>query len=220
MKNENEKIIYKVENNLNGKIYIGSTRMDITSRKKDHLRKANNGNVVKFYEAIITYGDEAFKWEQIDTANSIDELAQKEKRYIIKYNSKLNGYNSDSGGGFKKTVYKYDLESRELVESFKCLDDAGESVGATRRQISRACLNVNQIYEGFYWSYDKFNVFEPRQDQRKKLVCQYTLDNIQIALFSSIAEASTATGVNKSCIAKVCRGERKTAGGYYFNYSL
>jgi len=44
------------------------------------------------------------------------------------------------------------------------------------------------------WSYDKNEIFKSSKDQRKKMVYQYTLDDISIACFSSIAEASKAKG--------------------------
>ena len=40
----------------------------------------------------------------------------------------------------------------------------------------------------------------------------------KINQFQSVVEASKVTGINKSSIAKVLRGERKMAGGYFYNY--
>ena len=82
MEMENNKIIYKATNSVNGFVYVGATTKTIRDRKKDHLSKATSGESGKFQEAISTYGAEAFFWEQIDTASSIDELALKEKQYI------------------------------------------------------------------------------------------------------------------------------------------
>lgn len=214
----NEFYVYKVTNLKKDRIYIGASTKSVEERKKDHLQKVDKYDNNKLYDAISTYGAEAFVWETIDTASTVDELAHKEKHYITYYNSKENGYNSDLGGGFKKTIYKYHLESKELIETFECLDDAGESVGAVKQQISRACLSVNKVFGGYYWSYEKYDIFEISKDQRKKIVCQYTSDNTLLACFSSVAEASRETGVNRSCIAKVCRGVRNVAGGYKFSY--
>ena len=72
-------IIYKVTNTKNGKLYLGATRDSLQERQRDHTKRANRGEQNKFHNAISTYGADAFKWEQIDTANSINELAQKEK---------------------------------------------------------------------------------------------------------------------------------------------
>ena len=48
----------------------------------------------------------------------------------------------------------------------------------------------------------------------KKVVCVET--NI---MYSSTKNAAALTGVDGSCIAKVCRGERKTAGGFHWHYA-
>ena len=40
-----------------------------------------------------------------------------------------------------------------------------------------------------------------------------------IAEYKSVIEASKITGINKSSIAKVCRLERKQAGGFKWEYT-
>jgi GIY-YIG catalytic domain/NUMOD1 domain len=220
MKNRNKSagIIYTVKNNITGEFYVGATADSIENRKKDHELKANSGHGHRFQEAISTYGTEAFSWEEIDTAESIDELAQKEKQYVLKYNSKKEGYNSDSGGGIKKSVYQYNIEDGSLINKFDCLEDAANTIGAIKQQISRACLSVNKSFGGYLWSYDFRAPFKPEEDCRKKEVFQIDLEGNFIDVYSSVAEASYKTGVNTASIAKVCRGERKTAGGYIWQY--
>lgn len=209
-------IVYKVTNKENGQSYIGATTKSLDERKRDHIQKASEESEIAFHSAIATYGEDAFEWETIDTASSTDELAQKEKHYIQHFESKDEGYNSDRGGGFKKTVYQYDMDTGELTNSYSCLEEASTSVGANKKQISRACLNVNQSFKGYYWSYEKQDPFVPDKDKRRKEVTQFSKDGELIASFNSIADAVLATGINKSCIAKVLRGERKTAGNYYW----
>ena len=38
-------------------------------------------------------------------------------------------------------------------------------------------------------------------------------------IYPSVAEASIQTKIHKDGIAKCCRGERKTAGGYHWEYA-
>ncbi len=211
-------IIYKVENTKNGLIYIGATTHSIHQRKLDHTERANREEQGKFYKAISTYGTDAFSWEQIDTANSIDELAQKEQSYIVEYNSKEKGYNSSIGGELKKTVYQYKLDDGGLVGKHDCLENASNAINATKQDISRACLSVNNTYGGYYWSYELKEPFEPSKDCRKKEVYQLSLQGYLLASFSSVSEASRQTGISKTCISRVCRGERKYSGGYIWKY--
>lgn len=145
-----EGIVYKAENKETGMIYIGITTDTLDARKKDHIDKTRQGEETKFYEAIDTFGAEAFFWEQIDTATSVNELASKEREYIAKYNTQENGYNTDAGGGIQKQVYQYDLETKEIVGTYDCLDDAAQSIDANKKAISKACYSVNQMYGGFY----------------------------------------------------------------------
>ena len=161
-------IIYKVTNKETEDVYVGITTKSIQERKKDHLKKSKKGKSYAFQNAIGTYGADAFKWEQIDTAVTTDELAKKEKEYILKYNSKEDGYNSDEGGGIKKTVYKYDIISGKLLQKYDDLDSASRTVNSNKKQISKICLSVNQKYRGYFWSYKYEEPFIPNIDSRKK----------------------------------------------------
>ncbi len=211
-------IIYKVVNNLTQEVYIGATTKSIEERKTDHLQKASKKVGSYFQEAIGTYGPDAFSWEQIDTASSNDELASKEIRYISEYNALEKGLNSDSGGGIKKTVYKYNLDG-SLSESFENLTLASETIGVRKQDISRACWNVNQSLGGYLWSYENLEAFVPEHDNRKKEVIQSFLDGNFIAQYISVAEASRKSGLSKTCIARCCRGERENSGGFLWKYS-
>ena len=52
----------------------------------------------------------------------------------------------------------------------------------------------------------------------KKAVIQYDLNMKQLNIFESGAEAERRTGVNARGISFVCRGKRKTAGGYIWRF--
>lgn len=52
----------------------------------------------------------------------------------------------------------------------------------------------------------------------KKAVIQYDLNMKQLNIFESGAEASRETGINARGISFVCRGKRKTAGGYIWRF--
>lgn len=211
-------IIYSVENEITGEYYIGATTFSLEDRKQDHLQKANNDSGSYFHEAISTYGKEAFIWNEIDSAKTINELAKKEKDYIVSYNSKKEGYNCDSGGGFKKAIYQYHLDDRTLVNSYNTLENAASSINATKQDISRACLSVNNTYGGYFWSYEYKEPFVSSKDKRRKEVLMYSLEGVLLDKFISVAEASRQTGISKTCISRVCRGERDQSMGYIWKY--
>ena len=211
-------IIYKAQNELTGEVYIGATTNSMHQRKLDHTERAKRGEQGQFQKAIGTYGPEAFSWTQIDTANSNDELAKKEKEYVIQYDSKENGYNSDSGGGIQKTVYQYAIEEGSLVNTFDCLESAANVVSASKRSISSACIGINNTCKGYYWSYSLSIPFNLQDDRRSKKVIQLDLNGVVIAEYKSVSNASKATGVSKTCISRVCRKERNHSGGFRWSY--
>lgn len=217
MENKNF-IIYKAQNEITGECYIGATTQSIDARKKDHLQKSTTGTNCKFHHAIRTYGCDSFNWVQIDTASTIDELATKEIKYISENNSNEKGYNADKGGGIKKTIYQYKLDGT-LQTTFEDLTTAGNSINVKKQYISRACLNSNHSLGGFLWSYEYKEPFivQPT-DNRKKQVIQYNIAGTEVARYISASEASRLTNISKSCITKCCRGERKTSGGFIWEY--
>nr|WP_315212966.1 GIY-YIG nuclease family protein [uncultured Flavobacterium sp.] len=211
-------IIYKVTNTITKEIYIGSTTKSIEVRKADHLQKSNKKVGSYFQEAIGTYGPEAFTWIQIDTASSNDELASKEIKYISEYDSLEHGFNGDKGGGFKKTIYKYNLDG-SINTTFEDLTTAGNSINVRKQDICRACWNVNHTLGGYLWSYEFKEKFIPDLDNRKKEVIKFSLEGNFIEHYISVAEASRKSGLSKTCISRCCRGERENSGGFLWKYS-
>lgn len=206
----NNYIIYKAQNIFTNETYIGATTRSIDERKSSHVQQANKKECHKFQEAIGTYGSDAFTWEQIDTATSTDELAKKEIQYVYEYNSILNGYNQNRGGGFKKTIYQF--EAGTLINSFESLEEAANAINVDATSISHACVGDRNTCNGYYWSYD--DTLCQNIDLRKKNVSQFNLNGEYVETYESISVASSKTGINKSSIAKCCRGERKQAGGF------
>lgn len=90
--------VYKITNNLNNKSYIGIS-VDIERRWRDHKLPYNwerEHNKV-LYQAFIKYGLNNFTFEVLEECK-IEELSDKEKYYIEKYNTFKEGYNSTAGG--------------------------------------------------------------------------------------------------------------------------
>lgn len=90
--------IYKYQNKINGKIYIGQS-IDIDRRYKQHLYDANNrpdrGCGVDL--AIKKYGIDNFDFSIIEEC-PISLLDERERYWIAYYDSYNNGYNRSPGG--------------------------------------------------------------------------------------------------------------------------
>ena len=84
-------IVYKITNNINGKVYIGQTTETIEKRWKRHCGyQLNDGTYL--HNAMKKYGTENFNIEKVDEADNQNELNSLEYFYINKY--KDNCYNT------------------------------------------------------------------------------------------------------------------------------
>ena len=108
--------IYKITNIQNNKVYIGQTIRPIEQRFKRHLSDAlNNILDTHFARAIRKYGKDSFIIEEIDNAQTQNELNQKEQYWIRYYNSVKEGYNetdaiSKCGGNTYQSKTEEEME--------------------------------------------------------------------------------------------------------------
>lgn len=91
-------IVYVIENLTNSHKYIGITKQSIDLRFKQHVKDMNKGSNLTIHNAIRKHGLDSFRAYQIDEASSLDELKEKEKYWIEKYDTFENGYNETLGG--------------------------------------------------------------------------------------------------------------------------
>ena len=81
----------------------------------------------------------------------------------------------------------------------------------------------NNVAENLEWVTHRENInhgtgIRRRAEARSKAVVQYTTEGVFMDLYSSIKEAERITGIAYQNISQVCRGKRKTAGGYLWCY--
>lgn len=83
--------VYIITNDVNDKVYIGQTTNTLKERFNQHYNSPESHVGVAMHEI----GKEHFSISVLDdTANNLDELLEKERYYIQKYNAIDNGYNS------------------------------------------------------------------------------------------------------------------------------
>jgi hypothetical protein len=94
-------VIYKIQNNINNKVYIGQTTNDngFNGRYSYNLEENTHNEHLK--NSILKYGIDNFNIDkEFDIANSQEELDEKEIYWIEYYNSTNPkfGYNKKEGG--------------------------------------------------------------------------------------------------------------------------
>lgn len=142
--------IYKIENLINGKVYIGQSQ-DIETRWKVHINELDSGTKKnkKFLNAWKKYGMANFKFEILEEC-SIDELDELEKYYIQKYSSFGDGYNLTIGGsGTKGHEVSKDAKNKISLKSKRNWSDEKYSnhmslVHSQNRPI--ICVNTLEVF--------------------------------------------------------------------------
>ena len=197
-------IIYKVENLIDGKIYIGLTTSKYGFKGRYHgegiqgmykyykNRKDRGFNYNRhLYYAIEKYGFDNFKVTEIfDVAFSKEELDIKEKTYIALYKSTQEeyGYNLDLGGSCGKHS---EITKKRIGESNK-----GRKLSQEQIEI----LRKSHLGISAEWNY-------------KKIICLNTNET-----FNSLTEASEEYDILTSAICQSCKGKKKSCNGLVFRY--
>lgn len=202
--------IYKIENTVNGKVYIGKTLATPEQRWREHLHDSQKSECADrpLYRAFKKYGFEKFQLTTIEQCDSA-QVDERERYWIEYYGSFKNGYNATIGGDGKRycdydlifALYQQGKNIKEIAEITqydigtcrKALNDSGvtheDRVARGREKISKVVLQL-----------------DPRTEK-------------VIGAYPSIQKAYDALGKRHSGhIASVCSGKRKTAYGYKWKY--
>lgn len=226
--------IYVITNILNGKKYVGLTKHDIHHRFKGHVKSAKYDSKFTLHQAIRKHGVENFKIDLFSVHDSFEDAVQSEKNTIKKLNtlvSEGHGYNMTEGGeGFfglspdaKKSIARSHLREnlkKSTLEKMRSAKLGKKLPQATKIKMSnshRGKKFTNEHKEKIKTSLKKAWNLENKKKQSEKnskSVKQLTTENVIVATFKSLKEASLITGINASNISGCVCNTRKTAGGY------
>lgn len=175
-------IIYKITNNVNGKVYIGQTVQEFERRycikgedvervylRHKMLKDYGYGYNKHLLESFEKYGVENFELNKVlDFAFSKDELNIKEKIWISYYDSYKKGYNNNLGGdgnsGFLGLKGSKNPASRSVVQlsmngdyinEYSYMTKAEEITGVSKSKITAVCKKDRKTAGGYIWVYSE-----------------------------------------------------------------
>lgn len=198
--------IYKITNDINGKIYIGKTEFSIIKRLNEHIHDAFRERNEKrpLYAAMRKYGAEHFHIELIEETDNPNE---REIYWIEQYGSFKKGYNATRGGDGKKYL-DYEL----IIKTYNEVKNQAE----VARLLNISVDSVHNILVN-----NNINLISSAEVSAKafgKPVAQLDKNTLKvIKIFPSVIAAENELGIQRH-IAAVCNGKRKTAGGYSWKY--
>ena len=143
--------IYKIENQVNQKVYIGQST-NIATRWRRHRSEANNlNNSYPLYRAMRKYGLENFSFEIIEEC-SREDLDSRERYWIKKFDSYYNGYNQTSGG--QNGGASISLQSSDVLEIIELLKTTTLGNQEIAKEYNVSENTICGINTGYYWFQD------------------------------------------------------------------
>lgn len=130
--------IYKIENIINKKYYIGQSE-DLEIRIKEHkyLMGKLKENNKKLNNDIAKYGIDNFEIHIVEFCK-VEELDEKEKKYIELYNSIENGYNTRIGGYEGR---KYKKDNNRIIRSINIEEESWKKLQKLAKKENRSASN-------------------------------------------------------------------------------
>jgi group I intron endonuclease len=235
-------IIYMIKNKINDKIYIGQTIRSFSDRIMGHKNGLCNDHLKASFQK---YGFDNFEFSIIDTAETFEELNQKEIYYINLYDSRNRnkGYNIEIGGrnstASEETLekmsraHKGSKQSKEWVEKRipKAGSDEAKKHGRPKTEEQKKYLSESspKFWQGKERDQDTVNKIKEtisnsgrdkkyRQLYSKKVYIIDINTNELLYTFDSTKLAGEGLGLHQSTVSERCKYE-KTVKGWYYTYN-
>lgn len=212
-----EFIVYMHENKINHKRYIGITCQKPTQR----WRGGKGYKIGLFKKAIDKYGWDNFNHIVLYEHLTKEEACLKEQELIKQYNTMdVNyGYNLCEGGNLT-LGYHHTKESKEKMSLIR----KGMYKGKDNPMYGKSGI-LAPMYGKHLTEEHKRKISEAKKGKANyhtktlyKKIDQYDLSGNYIKTWESISSIEKELNIKGTHISRVCRGKRKTTGGYVFKY--
>lgn len=205
-------IIYLITNKINGKQYVGQTVRSLEERFNEHKRHA--GVVGR---AIKKYGAENFVYEIIDRADDIETLNRKEIEYIQRLGTvEPFGYNLCYGG---ENTMGYNHRQESKVKMSMVQKERGNQVGSKNHFFGKKHSEETREKMRLAWKNKRTMTEEMKQKLKESHPKKAVINLTTGERFESIKEAAEKFGIEATHITRVCKGKRKSCGGYKWSYA-
>lgn len=211
--------IYKIENLINGKVYIGQS-INVYTRWTNHKNDSKNPNSKcynrPFYKDLRKYGIKNFDWSILECCKP-EELNEREI-YWVKYydsNNLEKGYNLTPGGNEPVAICPSKLY--ELWDQGFTVKELTEILGVNHSTVCK-WLKLHPSYStelsrsrsGRKTYYNKEHSYEK--------IWQYSLSGDFIKEWDSFHEIERELGLNRASISYCCRNRYYSSYGYRWGF--
>jgi len=189
--------IYIIINNVNNKIYIGST-VNVSLRKSGHFNKLKrnthpNSHLQNSYNK---YGEQAFNTYLLENVNDENELLSREQSWL------------DELQPFDRSI------------GYNIAPIAGTTLGTKHSEESKAKRRINSLGENNHFYGKKHNqaTIKRISDNKSKSICQFDLSGNFMMEWSSVSEIEMVLGYSRHAIYHCCNHRVQKHEGYIWIY--
>ena len=199
-------------------------KYDTTNQQLGYnLTVGGDGNRKYDWEEIRALWDQGYAVKEIINYLHCDKgtVGQALKNYsTYTYQLSLRRSNARS-----KPINQYNL-NRQLICTFPSVAEAARSINCNEMSIFN-CLHNSHYALGYFWTYQDEslpNNVHANTSTKKRKIKQYDLNHNLLRTFMSAADAARTVHPNSninsssSSILQVCKGNRRTAYGYIWEY--
>jgi group I intron endonuclease len=213
-------IIYKITNSINDKVYIGQTVESLKKRWNRHTWGCTiKRNAMAITNAIVKYGKENFIIEEIDKADDIEELNEKEIYYINLYKSMSpNGYNLTTGGNNKRLSEETKRKISESNKGRKASEETIRKLSESHKGIKMSEESRNKLSMTNKGKKPSENTIKGSIEHNQKT---YTMisPNGEIVTFTNMKLFCLENNLSNSKLCLVASGKRRSHKGWtIFNF--
>ena len=197
-----------------GKVYIGITKYNPTKRWQNGKGYHKNSY---FWKAICKYGWDSFSHEIIASLLSKEDAAAMEVALIAEHksNDPEYGYNITAGGEVnilpRSSLEKISEKNKRIVFT----DEHRRKISEARKKLLAEHPEKAASRKGYKMTEEQKKILceASRKVRSKKVECVETG-----AVYSSMTEASRATGANLSSLSEMLHGKQKSVAGFTWRY--
>ncbi len=237
--------VYKIINNVNNKIYIGSTgnKGGFNKRFSQHLEllRKNKHHSIHLQRAWNKYGEKSFKFEIIEIIDNVLMILDREQFYIDNYKSyDINlGYNICKIAGSSLGIKKTPEQILKMSEFRKGKPIPWLNTGEPRTKkhcdnLSKSCKGrksekQHKTYKEFYGdekaielknklSKSHIGQFIGDNHPKARPILQFTLLGEFIEEFGSATSAANILNLSAKAIRACTNNKSKSSGGFIWKH--
>ena len=194
-----------------GRVYVGQTKDSL--RRRSGSDGSRYKHCPKFWNAIQRYGWDAFEHIIVKDNLSLEQANELEDQLIVQYNSIENGFNINRGG--RNHIW---TEKQRKIMSERNKGEKNPNYGKPRSEETKRKIGKANAMSQLGHQHSEETKQKMSLAHRKNIPILCAETGIVYSCPSAAAIGIGKTASAASHISEVCKGKRKTAYNFHWEY--